>query len=45
MQFLEFLGCANGGMNMCSHARDSVNVFACDWTGFAGARQIEGLVG
>lgn len=33
MQFLEFLGCANGGMNTCSHAGDSVNVFARDRTG------------
>lgn len=43
MQFFEFLGCANGGMNMCSQARDSVNVFGCDWTGCAGcaaARQV-----
>lgn len=33
MQFLELLGCANGGMNTCSHAADSVNVFAPDRTG------------
>lgn len=31
MQFLELLGCANGGMNTCSHG--SVNVFARDRTG------------
>lgn len=37
MQFFDFLGCTNGGMNMRIHPDDSENVFSCEGIGCMGS--------
>ncbi|KAK5922571.1 hypothetical protein CgunFtcFv8_019819 [Champsocephalus gunnari] len=48
MQFWDFLGCTNGGMNVCSHPEGWGKAMGCYWTAVWAlcARQVErGLAG